>query len=96
MRFGTSRTRIGTVTVSVTLPCALVAVRVKVVVAETKALEWSFRFNGGVPDRLVWSTDADQSYNLWFTDRLSAPFVQVGGYRSRFALYSRQSRCELH
>ena len=64
-------------------PCRVLAAAVLVwtiVPVFAAGSEWHFEFSGGVPDRLVWQTEAGANYDLWFTDDLSVPFVQVGGF----------------
>ncbi len=44
------------------------------------ALEWSLDFAPDAPAKIVWQTDPDMAYNLWFSETLSDPFVHVDGF----------------
>lgn len=43
-------------------------------------LQWSIDFGVDEPSKIVWETEADTAYNLWFSETLSSPFIHVEGF----------------
>jgi formylglycine-generating enzyme required for sulfatase activity len=41
---------------------------------------WHFELADGVPNKLVWQTEAGRSYDLWYSADLSVPFTHVDGF----------------